>query len=113
MYGGTKQGLSLADVKNYVLLLPPPEDQSRLVTWIEESSSSVDRSIGNASREIDLLREYRTRLVADVVTGKLDVREAAQLPDDVEGPEVDDTENEPDPEQIDESAGAASLEVEA
>jgi type I restriction enzyme S subunit len=28
-------------------------------------------------REIELLREYRTRLVADVVTGKLDVRDAA------------------------------------
>ena len=36
-----------------------------------------------AQREIDLLREYRTRLIADVVTGKLDVREAAsRLPDE-------------------------------
>ena len=34
-------------------------------------------------REIDLLREYRTRLIADVVTGKLDVREAAaELPEE-------------------------------
>ena len=42
-------------------------------------------------REIDLLREYRTRLIADVVTGKLDVREAAaRLPEDAP---VDDTEN--------------------
>ncbi len=39
-------------------------------------------------REISLLREYRTRLIADVVTGKLDVREAAaRLPDEVEEPE--------------------------
>ena len=37
----------------------------------------------------DLLREYRTRLIADVVTGKLDVREsAAQLPDEVEEQEL-------------------------
>ena len=37
------------------------------------------------SGEIDLVREYRTRLIADVVTGKVDVREAAaQLPDEVE-----------------------------
>ena len=37
------------------------------------------------NREISLLREYRTRLIADVVTGKLDVREAAaRLPDEVE-----------------------------
>ena len=40
------------------------------------------------TREIDLLREYRTRLIADVVTGKLDVREAAaRLPDEVEDSE--------------------------
>jgi len=37
--------------------------------------------------EIDLLREYRTRLIADVVTGKLDVREAAaRLPDETAEP---------------------------
>ena len=42
-----------------------------------------------AEREIDLLREYRTRLIADVVTGKLDVREAAaRLPDEAEEPEA-------------------------
>ena len=39
-----------------------------------------------ANRQIELLQEYRTRLIADVVTGKLDVREAAaQLPDEAEG----------------------------
>ena len=42
----------------------------------------------SAENEISLLREYRTRLIADVVTGKLDVREAAaRLPDDAEEPE--------------------------
>ena len=45
------------------------------------NNTAIDRT----EREIDLLREYRTRLIADVVTGKLDVREAAaQLPDEVE-----------------------------
>ena len=40
-------------------------------------------TISRLEREIELLREYRTRLVADVVTGKLDVREAAaRLPDE-------------------------------
>ena len=34
-------------------------------------------AIAHTSRQINLLREYRTRLIADVVTGKLDVREAA------------------------------------
>ena len=54
-----------------------------------ESTQTADRFARNGGfwreREIDLLREYRTRLVADVVTGKLDVREAAaRLPDEVE-----------------------------
>ena len=40
-------------------------------------------AIVRARRQIELLQEYRTRLIADVVTGKLDVREAAaQLPDE-------------------------------
>ena len=37
----------------------------------------MSTAISRLKREIDLLREYRTRLVADVVTGKLDVRAAA------------------------------------
>lgn len=45
--------------------------------------SGVNTATTRLEREIDLLREYRTRLVADVVTGKLDVREAAaRLPDE-------------------------------
>ena len=48
-------------------------------------------------REIDLLREYRTRLIADVVTGKLDVREAAARLPGGRGPEpLDEVEGEPE-----------------
>ncbi len=87
MYGGTKQGLSLDDVKNYVVLLPSPEEQNALVEWIENAAESIDRAIEIAHRKISLLHEYRTRLIADVVTGKLDVREAAaNLPDEPTGP---------------------------
>ena len=43
----------------------------------------MDDAIARARRHIDLVQEYRTRLIADVVTGKLDVREAAaQLPEE-------------------------------
>lgn len=85
MYGGTKQGLNLDDVGNYVVLLPPLDEQERLVGWIESSSSGVDAGIRSTEREIALLQEYRTRLIADVVTGKIDVREAAaRLPDETE-----------------------------
>jgi len=37
----------------------------------------VSHAVAAATREIDLVREYRARLVTDVVTGKVDVREAA------------------------------------
>ena len=40
-------------------------------------TAAIDDAIGRARRRIELLREYRTRLIADVVNGKLDVREAA------------------------------------
>ena len=44
---------------------------------IEVSTHDLNDAISAARREIDLLREYRARLIADVVTGKLDVREVA------------------------------------
>ena len=48
-----------------------------------------DAAIGHTEREIVLLREYRTRLITDVVTGKLDVREAARiLPIEADDPEA-------------------------
>ena len=49
---------------------------------VDAEVSPLSTAISRLNREIDLLREYRTRLVADVVTGKLDVREAAgRLPE--------------------------------
>jgi type I restriction enzyme S subunit len=44
---------------------------------IDGATTGVERTISRLQREIELLREYRARLVADVVTGKLDVRESA------------------------------------
>ena len=83
LYGGTKDGLSLDDVKNYPLLLPPRSEQDCLVEKIERGVADIDTAIDRARREIELLNEYRIRLIADVVTGKLDVREAAaNLPDE-------------------------------
>jgi type I restriction enzyme S subunit len=65
------------------VLLPSVREQQQILTVIEEDLSPLNTAISRLEREIDLLREYRTRLVADVVTGKLDVREAAAaLPDE-------------------------------
>lgn len=60
-----------------LIILPPAEEQRQIVQSIQLKTAGQDATISRLEREIDLLREYRTRLVADVVTGKLDVREAA------------------------------------
>ncbi len=63
--------------------LPPQSEQEAIVQGVTEWSSVVNSAIVKTNREIDHLREYRTRLIADVVTGKLDVRDAAaELPEE-------------------------------
>jgi type I restriction enzyme, S subunit len=82
------------------LILPPVEEQGRIVNEVTHRTARLTASISRLDREIELLREYRTRLVADVVTGKLDVREAAaQLPQET-APDVglDETESIEEPE---------------
>ena len=62
--------------------VPGVEEQRAIVDFCYKSTIGVSDKIHRATRQIDLLSEYRTRLIADVVTGKLDVREAAaELPD--------------------------------
>ena len=62
-----------------------PGITAKMVQNVIDESRTLNPVISRTEREIDLLREYRTRLIADVVTGKLDVREAAALlPDEVE-----------------------------
>ena len=67
------------------LPFPPAEEQRKIAVASSRATAHIDSAIVRARRQIELLQEYRTRLVADVVTGKLDVREAAALlPDDLE-----------------------------
>jgi type I restriction enzyme S subunit len=70
------------------IALPPLDEQERLMLSLEAATATGTNSISAAERTVDLLREFRTRLIADVVTGKLDVGEAAaRLPDEVDKPE--------------------------
>ncbi len=67
---------------------PPFSEQVAIADAVAEVHEQTDGAVDRIRREISLLREYRTRLVADVVTGKLDVREiAALLTDDAQEPE--------------------------
>jgi type I restriction enzyme, S subunit len=77
-YGGTKQGLGLDDVRDVLLPFPSYAEQHAIVNQLDHQMESFQAAIARVQHEIDLIREYRTRLIADVVTGKIDVREAAQ-----------------------------------
>lgn len=61
--------------------LPPRHEQDAILQGLGKETATLTTAIARYEREITLLREYRIRLTADVVTGKLDVRAAAaQLP---------------------------------
>ena len=64
------------------LAIPSKSEQTLIVRSLSKATNKIDEGIACVRSEVELLREYRTRLVADVVTGKLDVRGAADtLPD--------------------------------
>lgn len=58
-------------------LLLPLAEQEEIVAYIAKETAAITTAIARTEREIALMQEYRTRLTADLVTGKLDVREAA------------------------------------
>ena len=83
--GSTKGALTCEDLKRFKVALPPIPEQLIVVERVRVETQTLNATISRLEREIELLREYRTRLVADVVTGKLDVRDAARnLPEAAE-----------------------------
>ena len=76
------QDLNFENFCRVDLPFPPKREQQLIAATLERVTMGIGSAIERSSREIDLLREYRNRLIADVVTGKLDVREAAaRLPE--------------------------------
>ena len=64
------------------IALPPKEEQRIILCALRKETTRLGDAIARAHRQIELVEEYRTRMIADVVTGKLDVRAAAaKLPE--------------------------------
>lgn len=87
--GATNQDLGLGRMQSIVLPVPPLAEQHEIARFagaVSEQHASAKRQL---QRQVDLMREYRIRLVADVITGKVDVRKAtANLPHETEEPET-------------------------
>ena len=89
LYSGLRKVIATQTFLGAKLALPPANERATIIEHVEKAIADIEAAIAHARRQIELAQEYRTRLIADVVTGKLDVREAAaQLPDesDEEGP---------------------------
>jgi type I restriction enzyme S subunit len=112
---GAQPNLNTQIIGGWPVVLPPVDEQVQIVEYIKRETAVIAEPIEKAQQEILLLHEYRTRLIADVVTGKLDVREAAvRLPEEAEKLESLEVEEQSEDEEGD-GAGldAASEEVEA
>jgi len=87
--GDIQRDIYIPWLKNVQLPVPPRDEQVAIADYLEHGLAALTRQTLKAERKLDLLAEYRTRLIADVVTGKLDVRDAAsKLPDELEEPEL-------------------------
>jgi type I restriction enzyme, S subunit len=101
----TIQNIGADKYANLPVPLPSLDEQQAILESAAVEQTPLLATISRLKREIELLGEYRTRLVADVVTGKLDVREAARrLPEEVAPDAPEDQDLGIDPEAADEEA---------
>jgi type I restriction enzyme S subunit len=92
LIGSTFSRINISEIKSLLAVFPPLEEQLAIAEYLDDALRSTEYTITSAQRQVSLLREYRTRLVADVVTGQLDVRGVAlpPLPDlGAEDPDTD------------------------
>ena len=63
-----------SEMRNIMVPLPPLDEQQSIVAYIEEKCQKIDTLITELQAEIDYLKEYKQRLIADVVTGQVNVQ---------------------------------------
>ena len=80
-YGGAQPNISDSTLAGFKMPIAPFDLQNEIVASVASETQPLTAAIARTEREIALMQEYRTRLTADLVTGKFDVREAvAKLP---------------------------------
>ena len=89
----TQGNLNEDRISSRVIAVAPTNEQKLIVQQIQADTFGLNTAINRANREINLLYEYRSRLMADVVTGKLDVRDAAAALPEVDPHASEDTLN--------------------
>jgi type I restriction enzyme S subunit len=77
--------LTVDNLKIFKIPLPSSEEQIAIVSYLDDNSNRLDGLIDKANDAVILLSEYRTSMISDIVTGKIDVRELGdKLPDQID-----------------------------
>ena len=76
--GASREGLTLQSIRNFRVIVPPFSEQAAIAAHLDEITATIDAAIDIARRQVEFMTEYRASLIAHVVTGKLDVRAAAE-----------------------------------
>ena len=71
---GIRLTLSFDEMKKQVVVVPPSDEQQAIVAYIEEKCQKIDKLASELQLEIDYLKEYKQRLIADCVTGQVNVQ---------------------------------------
>lgn len=77
LYGGTKDGLGLDDVRNLFVLIPPAQEQIDIINLLDQKTTQIDELAARIRVNIDRLGEYRATVISAAVTGKIDVRDSS------------------------------------
>ncbi len=75
-----QQRVQSSFIKIFEIGVPHIKEQNEIVSFIQNELKTIEHTISRAERELELIQEYRTRLVSDIVTGKIDVR-SIEIPD--------------------------------
>lgn len=73
--GGNREALNFEQLKKFLFALPSIEEQTEIVLKIKKTNKTIDETVLKSLQEIELLKEYKTALISEVVTGKVDVRD--------------------------------------
>lgn len=76
-------GLDRNDAHNTYVPVPSYEEQKQIAARLDSETAEIDASIAEIEREIRLINEYRDRVIADVVTGRIDVQNWRPNPDEI------------------------------
>jgi len=95
-YGAKMPRANWDFIGNCKLPVPPHDEQEKISVFCQENSTNIENYCNKLQQQINILQEYRTRLISDVVTGKVNVQNVKVPEFEAENDELSDNEQETD-----------------